>query len=148
MCFDDLALLNAEGRETLHESRRAVAIPTLKNRSGEDAFIIPVTSGEVYYSPVQVDQETFELLMTISIPLFDLRTEELTYVVTGDFRLKAVTTLLQEQEFKTGQDIYVVSAGGGHSAADSGQEESPELVVVHKNPSVVLGNRAFETHDL
>lgn len=144
--FEELVLLDVEGREILRESKReVVAETTLGDRSDQAEFLVPAEQRTVYYSPVKIEEETAELLMTISIPLVDLRTGELANVLVGEFRLKAITTLLQAQDFIDAQDAYLVSASG---AATEGAAEAEERVVAHGNPSIVRRNTTFGTHDL
>ncbi|MBN1563493.1 MAG: GAF domain-containing protein, partial [Anaerolineae bacterium] len=145
--FEELVLLDARGHELIRESKRDVVTTTLGNRADQDAFRIPFEQQIDYYSPVQVNEETGELLMTIGIPLVDLRTGDVANVLVGDFRFKAVTELLQAEEFQPGEDVYVVlvedDAPTGEALVDN-----PELVIAHKNPSVVLGKATVEIDDI
>jgi putative methionine-R-sulfoxide reductase with GAF domain len=98
-------------------------------------------TGRDYYSPVSFDRETGEPLMTIAVPLTDPRTGRVNSVLIGNFRIRSLSDLLVAQDFDPGQDVYLVAAGETHRAF-------AERVVAHRNASVVLGDRTFETHDL
>ena len=71
--FETLILLDSEGQEQIYLSRLSLAPSNLGNRAEADEFIIPQTTGEVYYSPVRFG-DTDEPLMTIAVPLLNART--------------------------------------------------------------------------
>ena len=72
--FEELALINDTGQELYRVSRLTPGSSIeLKSRADTDEFLIPMTRGEVYYSPVRFDQKSGEPLMTLAVPLIDAR---------------------------------------------------------------------------
>ncbi|MBN1815312.1 MAG: cache domain-containing protein, partial [Anaerolineae bacterium] len=122
--FQELALLDSEGREQIYLSRLAVTPADLGSRAESDEFIIPSTSGESYYSPVRFDEDTGEPLMTIAIPLLDVRTDLVDGVLIAEVRIKRIWNMITDIRPGQGQNVYIVDAEG--------------KVVAHRNPSVVL----------
>jgi hypothetical protein len=133
--FEELLLLDGNGQEVMRESRREIVTDSVsQDRFGEPEFTIPAEAREVYFSPITFDPVLSDPLMTISVPLTDLRTEEVTYVLVGRFRFRAIWEIIQAQELSQGQDLYLV--------------DSDTLVVAHSSPSVVLANTQFQTRDI
>ena len=67
--FEELALLDDQGQELVHLSRIDPVVP-LSNRAEAEAFVVPQTTGQVYYSPIRFEGTTGEPFMTIAMPLF------------------------------------------------------------------------------
>jgi putative methionine-R-sulfoxide reductase with GAF domain len=127
--FDELHLLNAQGQEQVSVYRIGLASTTTVDRSKADEFVIPKTTQQVYYGPVRYDQVTNEPLMTISVPVINLRTGSLEGVLVSVARIKKVWDLIAGIQVGEGQSVYIVDAGG--------------KVVAHRNPSVVLRETSF-----
>jgi putative methionine-R-sulfoxide reductase with GAF domain len=127
--FDELHLLNAQGQEQVSVYRIGLASTTTVDRSKADEFVIPKTTQQVYYGPVRYDQVTNEPLMTISVPVINLRTGTLEGVLVSVARIKKVWDLIAGIQVGEGQSVYIVDAGG--------------KVVAHRNPSVVLRETSF-----
>lgn len=143
--FDEVALLDGTGQEVVRLSRREIVTGAdLASRADADEFTVPLEQRIGYFGPVELNTTTGEPLMTIAIPIIDKRTNEVVNVLIGELRFRAVWDLIADQDFAEGQDIYVVAAGEKHDA----NEEAPERVIAHRNPSVVLADTTFETHDL
>ncbi len=129
--YEELTLLDEEGRETARVSRlEAVTADDLGERSELEEFRVPRISGETYYSPLTVDETTGEPFMTIAMPFFDLRTGTVDGVLVADFRFKTIWDLLERMETGEGESVYVVDSQG--------------RVVAHRNPSVVLAGTSFD----
>jgi PAS domain S-box-containing protein len=132
--YEELILLDGEGREQARASRlETITAGDLGERSGADEFIIPRVTGEVYYSPVWVDEATGEPFMTVAMPFYDLRTGAVDSVLVADFRFKTIWDLIEDVEASVGESVYVVD--------DQGR------VVAHRNPSVVLAGTHFDLPD-
>ena len=87
--FEEIALLNDSGQEQVRVSRvEAVTSFDLADRSGEEEYLIPVSTAETYHSPVRFDGVTGEPLMTIAVPLVDVRSGLVDGVLVADLRLK------------------------------------------------------------
>jgi GAF domain-containing protein len=127
--FDEFHLLDSQGQEEVGVYRIGLASTTPLDRSHADEFVIPQTTGQIYYGPVRYDQITNEPLMTIAIPVIDLRSGSVDGVLVSVARIKKVWDLIAGVQVSQGQSIYIVDAEG--------------KVVAHRNPSVVLRGTAF-----
>ena len=131
--FEEVALLDSTGQEQIHLSRLSLTAIELHNRAEADEFVIPHTSGEVYYSPVRFDEITGEPLMTIAVPLLNTRTGLADGVLVSVVRLKKIWDLIADVRVSPSQSVYIVDAQG--------------RVVAHRNPSVVLRGTNFDVPD-
>ena len=123
--FEELAFLNNSGQEEARVSRStAITTADLADRSGEDEFQVPVTSGKTYHSAVRVDGVTGEPFMAIAVPLVNVRSGLVDGVLVADVRLKEIWDLIAQ--------IRVGESGGAYIVDDQGR------VVAHRDPSVVL----------
>ena len=128
--FEELTLINDRGLEVERISRLTPAASiVLGDRSGADEFVVPMASGEVYYSAVWFDQESGEPLMTLAVPLIDTRRVVVTRVLVADIRLKKAWDLIAGIRVGDSGSAYIVDQMG--------------LVVAHRNPSVVLRGTDF-----
>jgi signal transduction histidine kinase len=128
--FEDLALLDSKGQEQIHLSRLSLTFIERSNRAETDEFVIPHTSGQVYYSPVRFDEITGEPLMTVAVPLLNVRTGLVDGVLVSKIRLKRIWDLIADVRVSLGQSVYIVDA--------------QDRVVAHRNPSVVLRGTSFD----
>jgi HAMP domain-containing protein len=123
--YQDIILLSAEGQELIRLSRSSVLLDKdLKNRATQKDFLFPATHKEPYFSAVYFDRKIREPLMTISIPLFDLRNKKLSFVLVANLRFKKIWDLLVNIEILGEGEIYVTNKA--------------KQVVAHRNPSIVL----------
>jgi putative methionine-R-sulfoxide reductase with GAF domain len=127
--FDELHLLDSQGKEQAAVYRTSSSFTTPVNRSQADEFVIPQTIGQVYYGSVYFDPYTNEPLMTISVPVVNLRTGSVDSVLVSVARVKKVWDIIAGIRVSQGQSIYIVDAQG--------------KVVAHRNPSVVLRGTEF-----
>jgi hypothetical protein len=131
--YDGVALLDETGREQIRLSRlRVMSEADLRDRSSEDLFRVPQQTGQVYYSSVEFDQAG-EPLMTIAMPLSNLRTGTIDGVLLIDARIKKIWELIRDIRLNEGESVYIVD--------DTGR------VIAHRNPSVVLRGTTFEVPD-
>ena len=127
--FEELHLLNSKGQEQAAVYRTSDSSTGPVDRSKADEFVIPLTTGEVYYGSVRFDPSTNEPLMTISIPVVNLRTGSVDSVLVSVIRIQQMGDILAGIQLSQGQSIYIVDAQG--------------RVVAHRNPSVVLQGTNF-----
>jgi two-component system cell cycle sensor histidine kinase/response regulator CckA len=132
--YEGLTLLDDQGQEQVRLSRREV-IPTdeLDDWSGAVEFEEPKSGGQTYFGPVWFDETTGEALMTIAVPLFELRSFRLRSVLVANVRFKTVGDLIAGLQVSEGQTIYVVDQEG--------------KVVAHQDPSVELQDVRFESSE-
>jgi PAS domain S-box-containing protein len=132
--FEDLALLDGEGRELARVSRRAaVTAADLGERSQKDEFLIPMTSGETYYGLVAFNVETGEPFMTMAVPIMDVGSGLAKGVLVADVRLKAIWDLIASIRVGETGSAYIVGREG--------------RLIAHRNPSVVLRGTEFDLPD-
>ena len=93
--YEELALINDRGQEVERISRLTPAANiVLGYRSVADEFVVPMASGEVYYSPVWFDQNNGEPFMTLAVPLIDMRRAVTDSVLGAHIRLKKAWDLI------------------------------------------------------
>jgi GAF domain-containing protein/HAMP domain-containing protein len=126
--FEELALLDDQGQEQIHLSRINPLV-TLGNRAEADEFVMPQANGEVYYSPVRFEGITGEPLITIAVPLFNVRTGLVDGVLVSEARIKKIWDLIANVQVSSDQSAYIVDARN--------------VVVAHRNPSIVLQGTIF-----
>ncbi|MBN1138679.1 MAG: GAF domain-containing protein, partial [Anaerolineae bacterium] len=127
--FDELHLLDSQGQERVGVYRIGLGSTAPVDRSHADEFVIPQTTGQVYYGPIRYDEMTNEPVMTIAIPVINLRTGLADGVLVSVARIKTVWDLIASIQVSEGQSVYIVAAEG--------------QVVAHRNPSVVLRGTSF-----
>ncbi len=128
--FERLILLDNQGQAQIHLSRLGLSATDQGYFAEADEFVIPQTTGEVYYSPVWFEETTGEPLMTIAVPLLDVRTGLVDGVLVSEVRLKKIWNLIADVRVSPGQSVYIVDA--------------QDKVVAHRNPSVVLRDTHFD----
>ncbi|MBW2491088.1 MAG: HAMP domain-containing protein, partial [Deltaproteobacteria bacterium] len=123
--YQDILLLSPEGQEIIRLSRSIVFLDKdLKNQATQKEFLYPATHKEPYFSAVYFDRKIQEPLITISIPLVDLRNGKLAYVLVANLRFKKIWDLLANIEITGEGAVYIV--------------DQTKQVVAHRNPSIVL----------
>jgi len=127
--FDELHLLNSQGLEQASVYRVGLGSNAAVDRSHADEFVLPSTTQQIYYGPVHFDPVTNEPLMTIAVPVVNLRTGSVEGVLVSVARIKKVWDLIAGIQVSQGQSIYIVDSQG--------------RVVAHRNPSVVLRGTKF-----
>lgn len=123
--YQELTLVNSVGQELTYLSRSAVVSGSdLGSRKGADEYEQPKATDQTYFSPVSFDPDTGEPSMTIAVPLKDLRSGNLRYVLIAKFRFKPVWDLMAQADVIGGGIVYMT--------------DSNYFVVAHPNPSIVL----------
>lgn len=123
--YQSLVLVDIKGQEWAAVSRHdGTGGAQVRQWAEEEAFLFPLTQGEFYYSPVSFDENTHEPMMLVSIPVTDLRSGAITFVLVANLKLKPIWDLLSHTELSSASDVYVTDRAGH--------------VLAHRNPSVVL----------
>jgi GAF domain-containing protein/HAMP domain-containing protein len=126
--FSSLALVDGNGLEKIVVASTEIA-NQLQNLSTADEFTIPKSTKQIYYGPVQFSEKSGEPYMVIAVPITNVRTGDVTSVLSAEVRLKPVWDLLANSSLGKGSSAYIV--------------DSSDRVVAHNNPSVVLRNTLF-----
>ena len=123
-------LIGPDGQEQVRISSRKIVTPEqLRDRSQEPRFQQPASTLTVYYSEVFIDPVRGEPVMSISIPLLDLRSGKVAGVLSVDTRLTNIWNLIAGLEFEPSSDIYLLNSHG--------------RLIAHRNPSLVLRETHF-----
>jgi len=123
--YDELILVNKYGREVSYVSRLNVVAPEeLGNRTGQNEFEDPKTTGQTYYGPVAFNEVNGQPYQIISIPINNLRTGQLAYVLIANFRFKTVWDLMAQADVAGSGSVYMI--------------DDQNRVVAHANPSIAL----------
>ena len=123
--YEELILTNGQGRELIFLSRLKVVTPgEFSNRAGSEEFDKPKETNATYFSPVSFNEVTGEPYMVVSVPLLDLRSGKLEYVLIAKFRFKSVWDLMAQAGVTGESAVYMTDNNG--------------FVVAHANPSFVL----------
>ena len=132
--YQDISLLSSEGQELIRVSRSKVFFhKDLQSWAGRKEFLSPATRKTLYFSAVRFDDSIQEPLLTISLPLFDLRTGRLSHVIVGHLRFKKIWDLLANMKIPGKSLAYVI--------------DQTNRVVAHPNPTVVLNNTTVDLPD-
>lgn len=123
-------LLDSDGRELVRVSSRDFVAPDVpRDYRAERRFSLPSTNGDLYVSEVFIDETYGEPLLSISVPVIDLHTGNVAFVLSVDVRLTDIWHLISGLRFESGVDVYVLDQGG--------------RLVAHRNPSLVLRDTHF-----
>lgn len=129
--FEELILLNNVGDEQIRLARLTLVPPEqLRNHAAADQFRLPLTTGQIYYSPVIFVPTTREPLMTISIPIISPRDGQVQAVLMAQARLKQAWDVITQIPLRSGESVYII--------------DSVTRVVAHRNPSVVLRGAQYQ----
>ena len=129
--FDEIALLDTAGVETVRVSRTMVVLPSeYVSRVGSQEFQVPSIQGKVHYGPVRFDERTGEPVMSIGVPVVTSATGVVDRVLVARFSLSRMW-----------EDVASIKVGEGGVAYLT---DGDGRVIAHPNPSVVLkGTRAM-----
>lgn len=129
--LDELVLLDSDGRELTRVSRTIVfSASELGERADADEFLIPKRSGKLHYGPLIFDETTYEPMITLSLPILDVRSGAVTGVLLGSIRLNRVWENVVERPFGKSGSIFITNSDG--------------KVVAHRDPSVVYRNTFYK----
>ncbi len=126
--YTRLILIDAQGNVLAYQSQYEIVGPN-QVMTDTDQVQIPLTTGKPYYSPVRIETQTREPVMTIGLPFIDPRTGDASQVLIADFRLKTVWDLIAGMDLQANESVYIVDSTG--------------RVVAHQNPSVPLSGTNF-----
>lgn len=129
--IEELSLVDRSGKEKVRVARTKVFRPEdLREMYDAEIFHHPVKTGEVFYSPILINQETGEPFITLSIPVIELRTGETDGVLIAKVRLHAIWDMLT--------NVTVGETGEAYLADLTGR------IVAHKNRSLVLKGTSID----
>lgn len=122
--YNEFTLIDSTGQETFRISQLGTyETSRLTNRSGQDEFEVPLTTGKVYFSPLKFDPITGEPFGTIAVPALNMGSE-IEGVLVGEFRFRGIWELMVNAFVSGSGTVYVV--------------DEHNVVVAHASPTVVL----------
>ncbi|HEX3049765.1 MAG TPA: ATP-binding protein [Aggregatilineaceae bacterium] len=129
--YYELTLVNSNGQEAIRLTRGSVVTTNdLRSRKGEPSFQSAIETASINYSPVYFNEDARDRLITISIPIEDLFTGEISHVLIAEVRFQNVEeSLLRKLDLTEGEDVYIVDNMG--------------VVIAHRNPNLVLKQTIF-----
>lgn len=123
--YNEIVLTNARGREIIFLSKFAtITAEDLGSRAGTEAFEQAKATQETYFSDVAFNETTGEPFMEIGLPIIDLRTGDVQYVLLANFRFKPVWDIMANADLTGSGIVYMIEDDG--------------TVIAHENASVVL----------
>ncbi|MBI5055979.1 MAG: HAMP domain-containing protein [Nitrospirae bacterium] len=132
--FNDLVLLNGNGREIMRVSRASIFTDRdLGDRSGAEEFLVPIAKRATYYGPVYFDKKTGGPFMLMSLPVIDERGDKLKGVLVAEMRLKFMQEIVAAMHIGKSGIAYITDNDG--------------RVIVHPDPSVMLKDAHFHVPD-
>jgi signal transduction histidine kinase len=131
--YEKILLVDHEGKPRISLSRLELSMDSDADYSGDEAFIATQGENEVYFSSVWFDEVAGEPLITIAIPLENLRTGQHDGALIAEIRLKVVWDMIANVKVLPGQSLYIV--------------DSNDRLVAHANPSLVLRGTTFHVPD-
>lgn len=123
--IEEIALLDGEGKERIRVSRTEIFSDNdLGYRGSSEEFIQPYSTGKIYYGQVYFNKKSLEPMITLSIPITDVRTGENKGVLTGEIYLRQMWQSVVSRLVGSAGTLYLTDSKG--------------TVIAHTNPSVVF----------
>lgn len=135
--YEQITVVNTDGSERLKVSRFDVILPSdLGNSADNPVFQGVLATQSIQFSNVYFDRNSGEPLLTIGVPITDLRTGEIGSILIAEFRFRLIWEIvedLQREQRATGGETFSAYL-----------TDAEDIVVAHANPSVVLSRSQFE----
>jgi signal transduction histidine kinase len=128
--FEELILLDNQGREQTHVARSRLVTPATDDHAELHAVFPPSMDNQIGYSSVWFEKTQGEPFITMAVPLVDVRSGLPHGTLIAVVRIKTIWHLIADMRVNPGQDVYIVDA--------------QHTVVAHRNPSVVLRGTKFD----
>jgi len=128
--FDTLILVNAQGQEVIHLSRLDIVTAADQiDWSGREEFTFPRTAGRPYYGSVNIDPDTGQPSINISVPVVNVYTGAVNQVLVATLRFKRIWDLVAAVDLDAGENIFIT--------------DNQNRIVAHLNPSIVLQGETY-----
>ena len=129
--FDNLILLDANGRESQRVSRtHLVRNNDIADWAQSEQFTKSVSTGDIFYSHIFFSEHTGEPVLNMSVPILDLRTQEPIGVLIAEMKLKFIWHQITALKIGKNGKAFLTNENG--------------RVIVHPNRSIVLKNTSFK----
>jgi signal transduction histidine kinase len=129
--YYELTLVDPDGQETLRLTRgEAIATADLTNRDNEPVFQRALDTRNISFSPVYFNEAARDRLITVAVPVEDLFTGEIGYLLMAELRFQNVEeAVLRGLDLTEQEDVYIVDSAG--------------VVIAHRNPNLVINETVF-----
>lgn len=130
--FDKVFLLNNEGQEIAGIARTyAIADIDLVSRATAPEFTVPATERTTFYSSIRIDDFTGEPLVTVALPIENIRTGLVDGVLVADLRLLGAQNIVSAEisNLQKGTSLYLI--------------DPTNQVIAHNDPSIALRGLSF-----
>lgn len=122
--FDDLALLDANGKEIVRASRLGIVPPEqLLERAGDDAFLKTIQQNKPWYGAVYLSPVTKEPLLTLAVPMVDSGVGKPIGVLIVQVRLRQIFDTVANIQFGEKGAVEIITTEG--------------LMVANRDPEMV-----------
>lgn len=131
--YNNIAVITPDGQTQSEVALfDIVSTDNLANYSQDPLFMQTVETGIVNYSEVFFDDLTGEPLLTLAVPLYDDRSNELAYVIFANFRFRLIWNLVARIERQSSREIelFLTDPSG--------------TVIAHANPTYVFQKAVYE----
>lgn len=133
--YEEIRLVDAEGIVQQSFSRsRLVDESANVNLADSPAFQAIRDGADVYYSDIRFDTDIREPLMTVGIPVINVRSGQLDAVIIADFTFRPIWQFLTDLELEGDVNVFVTNP-------------QTDKIIAHPDPSVVLRDTVFPTSE-
>lgn len=107
--FIDVIMVDSNGDEQIHlSSYISEANHEPVNYAANEAFTKPKATGEIYYSPIHIDEITHEPTLAVALPFFGVTQNEISGVLITSVRVRKFGDILAEVPASTGERNYIL----------------------------------------
>jgi|GEM_PF-1959344 len=128
--FHSISFFDAHGAQPETTSRQSLYPPHHQQKLVKKVLDLDEALSGVRYSQVYFDPQTSEPLISMVIPLMIPQSGKISGYLVADLMLRPVWDLIALNNIEDGASIFII--------------DNENLVVAHKNPSVVLRKSHFE----
>ncbi len=124
--YYQLSLIAPDGQEVLHLTRGEIVTATsLANRTDDSAFQAVTETGTSTFGEVYFSDGARDRLINLGVPVIDILTGDLSYVLIAEIRFQTVTEqLLRDITARSNDEVYILDSDG--------------TVIAHRDPSLVF----------
>ncbi len=128
--YYEMAVVDPSGQETLRITRGEKITQDLANRAQDPVFQAAMDTRAISFSPIYFNEKARDRLITITIPVEDIFSGEIGYVLLAEVRFPMVAdTVLRELNLTQDDEVYLLDSNG--------------TVVAHRNLKLVIDEVVF-----
>lgn len=129
--YYQLSLIAPDGQEALRLTRgEIVTDASLTSRADDSAFQAVTETGVATFGEVYFSNGARDRLINLGVPVINILTGELRYILIADIRFQTVTEqLLRDITARSSNEVYILDSNG--------------TVIAHRDPSLVFNETTF-----